>query len=527
MPRTPILELLLFGLVLLLAGSCSDQDAPDVARMLAGDSIYIRLTLAAASTTRATAGGGETGDGIEDGINHENEIHRLSLFFYRADEASGIESENSTTALIRVDVSSIAINQPTNSSAYAFIAVPQAQLPLNVAYHLVVVANGSTADLDELKTLGDLQNFVVRKTYNTEGTTISEDDDFVMVSRFKTAESDATYTLTEDNTYYNPLGVSVTLERLAARIDIVPVTSSNGAVYHASGAYYSYPVGTEGDSLRLTNIKAVNCMQAGSYLMKHLAGADSNGSIADGYSLIGVETLEGDAQTNYVLDPWTRQKTADATTMDLNGTSTDISDFYQNYFSLPATTSTWDETSGVEECETGLPYILTYTQENTMDKTEQTTKYTTGLLLRGIYVPHTWYVLDNNGVLTPETTTAGTTFYTFDNVIYGSTAALAKGVNAKLNGNYTAETVTAVDGVQTYTDGVCYYRYWIRHNDNNEKDGIMEFAIVRNCIYRITLNAFKGIGGSTPKTDEEDDEYMEATIHVLAWSLYLHSTIYM
>lgn len=68
--------------------------------------------------------------------------------------------------------------------------------------------------------------------------------------------------------------------------------------------------------------------------------------------------------------------------------------------------------------------------------------------------------------------------------------------------------------INYYADFVCYYPYWIRHA-NNEKTpnmGIMEFGIVRNNIYDMSVSAINTLGLSgidkpEPGKDDENEEY--------------------
>lgn len=522
-----ILLLLAITFVALMFFGCTNNRDSEDASVVSSDSIYIKLTMNTPLVTRSIPNGGEAGDGSEVGVNHENKIHKLALFFYRTNDAKGIESAEQTVSLIRIDVDQSKIVQTGNSPAAAMIAIPVSTLLLNVPYHVVVVANAEDADLNRIVTLADLQTNVMKTVYST-GAQIGDYDNFVMVSRFKTMNEDEQYTLTAANKIDMPLGITSTLERLAARIDVVPLTSVNGAVYNATDGYYSYPVGTDGDFFKLQGLKAINCMRAGTYLLKHIADANPDGTIADSYHFIGSEEEISGKETNYVLDPWTRGKTIAASMLDLDGVNTPISNFYFNYFNLSGTTDTWNSWDGVPSCNVDVPYILSYTLENTMAQAEQTNKYSTGLLLKGIYVPHAWYIL-KNGSLTKQPATAGATFYVYDNGIYGSTEALLMAVNEKMGSDYTdVSQVLGFSCVRTYTAGVCYYNYWIRHSNNGDKErGIMEFAVVRNNIYRVTINSFAAIGSSVPNTNPVPDEYMNITIHVIPWSLYQHSPIYM
>lgn len=523
--KNRFLSILALGLILRMICSCTNDNSVSIDSSVQNDSVYISLTVNTPTSTRGNPTGGEDGDGSETGINNENKIHSMALFFYKDEDATSIESGNGSTALIKVNIDESKIDQATNSTTASMVAVSANTLTLNIPYHIVVVANGNEGDLNHILKLSDLQTYITKKAW-TVGTTIESYDDFVMTSRFKTSADDVLYTLTEVNKKYSPLEINITLERLAARIDLIPQTTSNNATYATSGTYYSYPIGTTGDSFQLTFVKTINCMNAGTYMLKHIAAANTDSTIADGYSLIGTELPASGNETNYVLDPWTRSKTADATTISLDGVSTNISDFYNNYFNL-SSTNVWTASDNVQQCSSGQNYIMGYTMENTMAQKNQLTKYSTGLLMKGVYVPKSWYVLDG-GNLKQETAIAGTTFYTYNGAIYGSTAALARAVSIKGNTVYTEQQTLSLDGVEKYTDGVCYYEYWIRHSNNSSAgNSIMEFAVVRNNIYRVTINSFNCVGSPIPDTTDKMDESMDVTIHVIPWSLYQHSTIYM
>lgn len=84
-----------------------------------------------------------------------------------------------------------------------------------------------------------------------------------------------------------------------------------------------------------------------------------------------------------------------------------------------------------------------------------------------------------------------------------------------------------------------YYIYWNRHNDNgyNSLMGPMEFAVVRNNIYKLTVTKISELGHPNDPTDTtdpqepdpdpvepgKDDEvskaYMEVTVNILNWTV--------
>ena len=84
---------------------------------------------------------------------------------------------------------------------------------------------------------------------------------------------------------------------------------------------------------------------------------------------------------------------------------------------------------------------------------------------------------------------------------------------------------TVHESVKEYNDGVCYYTYWIRHEDNGNtnKMGVMEFAIVRNNIYDLAVNSISGLGSSSVdvpkpgKDDEDQSTRINVTVKVRNW----------
>ena len=67
-----------------------------------------------------------------------------------------------------------------------------------------------------------------------------------------------------------------------------------------------------------------------------------------------------------------------------------------------------------------------------------------------------------------------------------------------LNGKDTRRLLARY-GLHMYTDGICYYPYWIRHSNNNAPSkGIMEYAIVRNNVYKLRIGSIYGLGKDIP-----------------------------
>lgn len=76
----------------------------------------------------------------------------------------------------------------------------------------------------------------------------------------------------------------------------------------------------------------------------------------------------------------------------------------------------------------------------------------------------------------------------------------------------------------------CYYFYWNRHNDNGNNGvmGPMEFAVVRNNVYKLSVTEIKRLGHpritendpdpvDPGKPDEKEDVYLKLSVEVLPW----------
>ncbi|WP_455640478.1 Mfa1 family fimbria major subunit [Parabacteroides sp.] len=90
---------------------------------------------------------------------------------------------------------------------------------------------------------------------------------------------------------------------------------------------------------------------------------------------------------------------------------------------------------------------------------------------------------------------------------FGYTNADGK-ITVNQDGKDTRRLLARYD-LHTYVDGICYYPYWIRHSNNNASTkGIMEYAIVRNNIYKLRIGEIYGLGYDIPYEPpfDPDDE---------------------
>ena len=156
--------------------------------------------------------------------------------------------------------------------------------------------------------------------------------------------------------------------------------------------------------------------------------------------------------------------------------------------------------------------------------------------------------------------------YVLNNTLYGAwsdvkTAATAENADptlaaaynqaaASITGEATEPTsaAAATAGFTGYSpkDGkyYVYYYYWNRHNDNLDpyNMGVMEFAVVRNNVYKLAVNAINRFGHPTPPTGQTDPDpdpdpdpvdpddpdesvnyYFNVTVKVLPWTVRINN----
>ncbi len=120
--------------------------------------------------------------------------------------------------------------------------------------------------------------------------------------------------------------------------------------------------------------------------------------------------------------------------------------------------------------------------------------------------------------------------------------ATGRQLNNELTAFKLAATTTGFTLYQSDSDNNgdwgywCYYYYWNRHNNNNQAGvmGPMEFAVVRNNVYKLAVTKLSTLGhprlpendpsDPTPDTpDESADIYMTVSVKVLPWVVRINN----
>lgn len=419
-----------------------------------GEGAYfvLEVTAATGTSTRSNPTGGEPGDGSETGLDYENRIDDLMLFFYQAEKQSNASADTPIDKIFYFDRDKLEGDNRTEPV--------QVNLPAG-EYDLLVVTN--TGDMRaqlQGKTLGGVRDYILTQAWTENEGDYSR---FVMTSDGHTADR---VTLC-GNPKNEPANAVVEVERVAARIDY----RAKAAIFDVNDHVYGKAKAS------LVGAVVLNKMAEGSYLLKRTAMPD-NGALtsASPVTYLGDELpVEGGVQQNYVVDPWSLKKTA-------SPVNSSLASLYDNYYtSFDKKQSAWEAVVRTGK-QVGDWRILDYTLENTMSREAQLDAYRTMVVFQVRYIP--------NGY------TEGETFYRVKNKIYPTRAeaeAAAEGTGAL---------------VREFHNGLCYYVWRVRHSndDNDGAKGIMEYAIVRNNIYRLLVSSIYGLGDEVPFPDPDGED---------------------
>lgn len=571
----------LYAALALMAASCSMSDdiSADCGRTDDAKQVYVKLRVSVPSQAPVSRAGdptgGEAGDSTEVGQTYENSINSVLVFFYRADDNNNINAEASTPI---DEYAYLTVNGEDNGS---WVTNPvQVSLDLKTPYNVIVVANpGDTSWAGtEGQTLGGVRDHIYKQAWmgdDTDGYT-----NFVMSSEGGTE----TITVTEKNTSEtNPATTNVDVERLAARVD-----------YQETGTYKCKDnIG----SVTITGAAIINQFTAGTYLIKRVT---TDGNITDNVTYLGDEEpagADGGVATNYVIDPWTADKTAanamlsdGNTPFEVNGTKVNAAGLYEQETYYPTIPDDANPEAWADYCKKGTPMKgagdgwtrVGYTLENTTLAENTSTNYNTGIVFKAQFTPAGDY-------------TPGNTFFRYDNTIYTTLTGMMASLNGQQNfaqyvsdaiknfeswkevtefaegltdptgyadylkglAGASADTGFSSDGIygwteymrnvlgvdesnsgkgpqinqggintrdvlftnskerlRTYYKGQCYYIWWLRHSNNGDDttNGIMEYAVVRNNIYKVTVSSVSSIGGDIPGAEE-----LRAHVYVNDW----------
>ena len=364
--KTITLSLLALLLVMSFASCASDttSDLPLPSKDMKAY-LQVKVTVDGSGDTRASRAaigpqGGEEGDGRETGINHENDVNSLAVLLYKSEE-NDLSDDN---AIIDYVYTFTGLNKETTSSGKdATYTTGPREIDAAIVgknYHVIVIANAddmtSKCKGQKIKDVRDLQMSKVC----TRDADITKFSNFIMSSK-----KDAKIDFSQEGSETDPYQVEVDIERLAARIDIIPNATYNDT---DKGYYYNVMDGTNVvGGFKLESVTPSKVMTSGEYLIKRVSSDKTVPSV----TYYGEELMDPTtkASTNYVVCPWTK---------DRKGLTLSNAEGPASLYNVKKTTST---------STTDPSYILDYVMENTTTDNEEA--YSTGLIFKGKYYEET------------------------------------------------------------------------------------------------------------------------------------------
>lgn len=535
-----------------LAAGCAQEDidtAPTGGGGMSASS-YVSLSFASqqSTPTRSNPTGGEQGDGDETGQDYENKIKSAVAFFYQGN--NGVNSDGSTKIMAVATFNVGSYTEPGNGIDRTYTTTPQ-QVDLDDGtYNVLVVANpGADWWTGQSLTLADVRNHIQTTAWTASG---SDYSDFVM-----TSAADATLTL-NSNPENNPAKATVNVERMAARLDY----KAEASYTCTDPAYTGATVEITGAAL-VNNLTAGSYMlkrvaSTVDGVPTYLGDETADAGVQTNYVLDPWTAVKTSDNNSFTIDG--EVKTAE----DLYGewfgnisqNPNDWADYVQPGIEVSDGAETWqrigytlENTTAADaagsDYSTGVVFKAKFNPQGVANYTDGETFFALGTHLFASMEDMMTYVYGadfsqfDDKIDACDNWASVKTFAAslLDNDPSGYKAFLLGqdeaqdlaqvkeslkwsaymlsncGYSASLNETYKVEldqngivTRNALQsyGVRTYEDATCYYTWWVRHSNDNNDDakGIMEYAIVRNNIYKLTVNSIYSLGNDVPGEDE-------------------------
>lgn len=465
--------------------------------------LYMQFSVNMLTTRTATDGEQEypsdaTPD-FEVGKDHENTISKVDIVL-----------TNDDSYVVAKNVVPAAASKDTYVASFNTL-----ELTAGATYDVYVYANceaPTAKDIDQVST--------------ESVTNITQDNNFWMTNAYAPVAKTLPTDLSLYTQPHNPLNLgSHYVERAMARFDYMPINDNKYEILKDEAV---------NATITLTEAALINQSKA-FYMFRRVSADGTNTDWEQG----GLESM-----INYVVDTDYAAKAG--------GYAEGLAANFDYHMTAPAG---WDWRSiaeadlgeadsweGTDDGESGVAgnhdlndyYIWQYAKENTIPGAKvQDHGISTGVVFKGEITGAAVDAAD------------GETIYVFENVLYGKWADVVKASEAA---EAPATLVAAVNKVTAgaahdaagFTgykaeDGkyYAYYYYWNRHNDNgdNTSMGPMEFAVVRNNVYKLCVDKIAKFGHPNPDDvdpidpdpvdpddpDEEINYYFTVTVKVLPW----------
>lgn len=512
--------------------------------------------------TRSNPTGGENGDGEEAGQDNENEISSAVAFLYQ--DADGVNSSANP------EVTPIVFSKVTKNGDKYSTSPERVTLPNGGDYHIIVVANPGEDWWSAPLKLDDVRDHIqVTAWTETDG----KYSNFLMSS-----ENDGGGFSLASQPESAPLDINVDVERMAARIDYQAEGPINGSFGCEDGTVKILGAAIVNDyDAGSYLLKRVAPTVDGSvtYLGDEVAGEGAN-------FVIDPKTVSGKAFSDYKdgtyytsiidqTDDWADPNVWADFVKEGKQITVDGEKWHRVGYTMENTSK---PDADIEKTNTGVvfkaqfsPAVGTVTGSYDYDKNATFFSYRGVLyasmedVMKAVYGEDVFSSFDDqiekcekwddvdkfiNDVLNPldpsgydeflkdkdkvdaneAFSTAGLKWSEYMKAECGySCTATADGkadVVLDQNGKFT-RVVLRPYGVSTYENATCYYTWWVKHSNDKDNDdtkvGPMEYAIVRNNIYKLKVDLVAGLGGDVPGGTPESGDDIVIHVKVKDWTL--------
>lgn len=538
----------LAALLLTTWSACSDDtdipggENPEEARA------YTTVTIAVPNGVAETRAGTTTADTddntTEAGSEDEYKVKTANLYLFPGGAGSSFGS-----AKLKEIISINQFTQMTASTADAKTIVWTSKKTALTPgdYRIYIVVNGTVNGVsDGSKNSLTEADFLAKTTADATGVIAAVPEaGLVMASRSPKSDNMNTLPYIAQTITKDPeQTIAATVERMMGKIT---VTAGGANVASAANVYTSFSSTVTAIS-NITNITlkgyyVVNARKEG-YYFRHV---DKESTATNPLT----EANYGNSTTSlpYVVDPKTYSKTYSGTPAALAGSYADwylqgsgafgllsFGSFGGTYTAMPGYSSAAAETK-----------VAAYCHENTMLKDKQKNGYTTGIVFKAEIAPSKMMQkkAGSGGVEENSTFTSMSEIFYHSGIFYKDIAALKEAGVLLADGTTSSSASGAPadlkkNDVQCFKKGsadgkfVCYYPYWIKHiPSENTAEDVMEFGIVRNNVYKVTVTGIQGVGkdGVTEDiiTDTETDDpttvLLNVKLSIKPWTVRANSAV--
>ena len=566
----PLLGALLLTAMLAACGENDDLQAGQPATGAGKHYVSLTFTMPTQdeSSRAGNPTGGEGGDGYEQGQGNENTITDAVAFFFQ-NNGAGVNGDANTPVQYMFFNSFKQTGYGNGNGIDRTYTSKPIPTDLYGEYNVLVVANPGKDDWwtsTTTLTLGTVRDKVLTQAWAKEG----EEYSYFLMS----SAADATIQISDaNNTEATAANREIDVERMAARVDYKTL---NSYTIEEDEDYKGATVKIEGAIL------VNNLTGPGSYAMKRVSTATTGGTI----NYLGDETLgAGGLPDNWVLDPttnnkatatfgvswtdtrasdpnwWSKKATVDKTITKKDGDWNILGYTLENITARDETKHDYN-TAVVFKAKFHPVGLQNYQEGDTFFELNNTLYASMEDLIEDFYdkkisdidnavmACDSWQDVENlvsdlkgfdpSGykqwlqdqieaaapLSNEEKESLTWTSYmknvcgyssTFTNDVYTVTIDQNEKVTADILADY---------GTRTYEDATCYYTWWIRHANDGDEDtnGVMEYAIVRNNIYELDVTKISSLGGYIPN---EEEKGFIVNVYVKDWQMLGDETIQM